>query len=234
MALAPRPPPQRPHFLAPPPPVAISLVARPPRPADSSAILPPAPPRRRRLRRRSPYLARPRPRCSPPPRPHRPQPSLSVAVCLAAAALLHLRPRPAVVCLLVAVRWLAALTSLRTHLLRRPRRRVAASSNPLSSAPRLSLAGWLRPARATQHHASPTLRLRRLAASVLLPRRVELAVPLALHRLEADSAPHRHHSEGPPLLRQHLEQALCQPSVRSRCRKSVPQPPLARRWRSVV
>ena len=215
MALAPRPPPQRPHFVAPPPPVAISLVARPPRPADSSAILPPAPPRRRCLRRRSPCLARPRPRRSPPPRPHRPQPSPSVAVCLAAAALLGLHPRPTAVCLVVAAKLLAALAFLPTHLLRRPRRRVAASSTPLSSAPRLSLAGWLRPARGTQHHASPPLRLRRLAASVLLPR-VELAVPLALHRLEADSAPHRRHSEGPPLLRQqHLERALCQPSVRS-------------------
>ena len=154
---------------------------------------------------------------------------------LAAAALLGLHPRPTAVCLVVAAKLLAALAFLPTHFLRRPRRRVAASSTPLSSAPGLSLAGWLRPARATQHHASPPLRLRRLAASVLLPRRVELAVPLALHRLEADSAPHRRHSEGPPLLRQqHLERALCQPLVRSRCRKSAPQPPLVRRLRSVV
>ena len=106
-------------------------------------------------------------------------------------------------------------------------RRVRKCGTRRRRAPRLSLAGRLRPARGAQHHASPPLRLRRLAASVLLPR-VELAVPLALHRLEADS-------EGPPLLRQHLERALCQPSVRTRCRKSVPQPPLARRrLRSVV
>ena len=93
---------------------------------------------------------------------------------------------------------------------------MTASSTPLSSAPRLSLAGRLRPARATQYHTSPLPLLPRVAASVLLPR-VELAVPLALNRLEADSAPHRRHSEGPPLLHQHLERALCQPSVRSRC-----------------
>ena len=231
MALAPRPPPQRPHFVAPQSAWTPASAGRPKhlhqpsRPDSSGLSLFTISMKRQGAEA---------PLVGPPPRPHRPQPSPLVAVCLEAAAMLGLHPRPAAVCLVVVARLLAALAFLPTHLLRRPRRRVAASSTPLSSAPRLSLAGWLRPARGTQHHASPPLRLRRLAASVLLPR-VELAVPSALHRLEAYSAPHRRHSEGPPLLRQqHLERALCQPSVRSRCRKSVPQPPLVRRLRSVV